>query len=129
MKIEYKFTDETVEIEVADEWGELIIDLDRQEYNNEHAETRRHCSLEDYNRDGQLIPSNIDLEGDVISASEYERLYRAFRELNPRQKSLIQKVFFDGMSYAEIARAEGVDESAIRHATTRALKKIKKFLI
>ena len=129
MKIEYKFTDETVEIEVADEWGELIIDLDRQEYNNEHAETRRHCSLEDYNRDGQLIPSNIDLEGDVISASEYERLYRAFRELNPRQKSLIQKVFFDGMSYAEIARAEGVDESAIRHATTRALKKIKKILI
>ena len=129
MKIEYKFTDETVEIEVADEWGELIIDLDRQEYNNEHAETRRHCSLEDYNRDGQLIPSNIDLEGDVISASEYERLYRAFRALNPRQKSLIQKVFFDGMSYAEIARAEGVDESAIRHATTRALKKIKKILI
>lgn len=129
MKIEYKFHDETVEIEVADEWGELIIDLDRQEYNNDHAETRRHCSLEDYNRDGQLIPSDVDVERDAISACEYTRLHQAFRELNPRQRSLIQKVFFDGMSYAEIARIEGVDESAIRHAINRALKKLKKFLI
>ena len=31
MKIQYKFIDETVEIEVEEDWGNLVIDLDRQE--------------------------------------------------------------------------------------------------
>ena len=46
MKIQYKFANESVEIEVSDEWGEILIDLDRQEYNNDHKETRRHYHLE-----------------------------------------------------------------------------------
>ena len=45
MKIQYKFASETIEIEVSDEWGEILIDLDRQEYNNDHKETRRHSSI------------------------------------------------------------------------------------
>ena len=36
MKVQYKFASETIEIEVSDEWGEILIDLDRQEYNNDH---------------------------------------------------------------------------------------------
>ena len=46
MKIQYKFANESVEIEVSDEWGEILIDLDRQEYNKDHKETRRHYHLE-----------------------------------------------------------------------------------
>ena len=43
----YHFSDgETVSIEIPDDWGEILIDLDRQEYNNDHKETRRHYSLE-----------------------------------------------------------------------------------
>lgn len=30
MKIKYAFADETVEIEVSEEWGNILIDLDRQ---------------------------------------------------------------------------------------------------
>ena len=40
MKIQYKFATETVTIEVDDRWGELLVDLNRQEYNNDHKETR-----------------------------------------------------------------------------------------
>lgn len=54
MKIKYKFATETVEIEVADDWGNLVIDLDRQEYNNDHAETRRHVSYRIL-LDGQIV--------------------------------------------------------------------------
>lgn len=39
MKIQYKFATETVTIEVDDRWGELLVDLNRQEYNNDHKET------------------------------------------------------------------------------------------
>ena len=46
MKIKYQFATETVEIEVSDDWGNLVIDLDRQEYNNDHKENRRHVSLD-----------------------------------------------------------------------------------
>ena len=45
MKIQYKFATETVTIEVDDRWGELLVDLNRQEYNNDHKETRRHSSI------------------------------------------------------------------------------------
>ena len=51
MKIKYQFATETVEIEVTENWGNVIVDLDRQEYNNNHTETRRHCSLEALNLD------------------------------------------------------------------------------
>ena len=46
MKIQYKFATETVTIEVDDRWGELLVDLNRQEYNNDHKETRRHSSMD-----------------------------------------------------------------------------------
>ena len=56
MKIKYEFANETVEVEVSEEWGSIVVDLDRQEYNANHRETRRHCSLEAYNLDDALIP-------------------------------------------------------------------------
>ena len=37
MKIQYKFVNETISIDVPDDWGEILIDLDRQEYNNDHT--------------------------------------------------------------------------------------------
>ena len=44
MKIKYAFATETVEIEVEDTWATVLIDMDRQEYNNDQKESRRHCS-------------------------------------------------------------------------------------
>ena len=83
MKIKYAFADETVEIEVSEEWGNILIDLDRQEYNNDHAETRRHCSLEAFNLDDALFPDDVDVEREVLegggcmTAKEY--LSQAYR--------------------------------------------------
>ena len=53
----YHFSDgETVSIEIPDDWGEILIDLDRQEYNNDHKETRRHYSLE-----GKVYPDQQEM--------------------------------------------------------------------
>ena len=51
MKIKYEFVTGAVEVEVTDDWGTILVDLDRQEYNINHKETRRHCSLDAYNLD------------------------------------------------------------------------------
>ena len=57
-----------------------------------------------------------------------ERLYSAITKLEPHQQKLIRQMFFEGRSYTDIARSEGLDESAVRHATTRTLKVEKIFV-
>lgn len=128
MKIKYDFATETVEIEVTDDWGAILVDLDRQEYTINHKETRRHCSLDAFNLNDALFPSDVDVLRDILKAEDDERLHNAIAKLEPRQQKLIRQVFFEERGYTDIARAEGLDESAVRHATTRALKKLKKFL-
>ena len=128
MKIKYEFANETVEIEVSDDWGDILIDLDRQEYNIDHKETRRHCSLEAYNQDDALLPSDEDLEQEVMDEEDRRHLHRAIQQLDPRQQYLINEVYFKGRSVSEIARSEGRHESSVRETLGRAKKNLKKFL-
>lgn len=128
MKIKYEFSNETVEIEVEDRWADVMLELDRREYNANHRETRRHCSLDALNLDDSFLPSGTDVEGDYIRHSEAERLHAAIAKLSPRQQYLIRQVYFENRSYADIARQEQRDRSTIRKATDAAVKKLKKFL-
>jgi len=48
-------------------------------------------------------------------------IHKALKNLLPQQRELIHKVFFEGKSVSEIARAEGVDESSIRDRLKRDL--------
>lgn len=129
MKIKYAFQDGVVtEVEVSDEIGAVIVEFDRQEYNVNHKETRRHCSLDAFNLDDALFPSDDDVEAEVAAKDESRRLYAAIAQLSPRQQYLIRQVYFEGRKYTDIAREEGVDRTAISHATERALKKLKKIL-
>ena len=128
MKIKYEFATETVEVEVSEKDANIIVDLDRQEYNINHKETRRHCSLDAFNLDDTLFPSDDDVETEVATKDEYRRLYAAIAQLSPRQQYLIQQVFIEGRKYTDIAREEGVDCTAISHATDRAIKKLKKII-
>lgn len=135
MKIKYQFNDEVAEIEVSDEWGEILIDLDRQEYNVNHKETRRHVLLCIHDDDGNedfdsphLIDPDTDVVADVFRNMDTEQLHHAIQALLPQQQQLIYKVYFQGLSYAEIAREEGVDRSAVRKRMERILTQLKKVL-
>lgn len=128
MKIKYEFANETIEIEVDEDWGAVLIDMDRQEHNNNQTETRRHCSLEAYNLDGNLVPSDEDLEADFLITEDHKRLYAAIKKLEPRQQYLIEQVYFAGRKKTDIAREEGVSHVAIVTAVQRAVKKLKKIL-
>ena len=130
MKIQYKFASETIAIEVSDEWGEILIDLDRQEYNNDHKETRRHYHMEGcvYEGDDFAVEDQVLarlLEDDGLLA----KLPSAVTSLLPRQRRLINQVFVEKKTYVAIAREDGVDESAVRKAVGRALKKLEKLLV
>lgn len=128
MKIQYEFADETVEIEVSDEWGEILIDLDRQEYNNDHKETRRHASLDAFDLDGTLFASDADVEMEALNGLETERLHAAIEELQPQQRELFRRVCLGGEKPADIAREEGVSKAAITNRMTKIFAALKKFL-
>ena len=129
MKIKYEFADETIEIEVSEDWGAVLIELDRQEYNNDHAETRRHCSLDQLTADGNdCVACSDDVEDALLISEDNKKLYAAIKKLEPRQQYLIEQVYFLGRKQVDLAAEEGVSHVAITYALQRAVKKIKKFL-
>ena len=127
MKIKYEFANETIEIEVEEEWADIVIDLDRQEYNVNHKETRRHCSLEAYNLDDALLPSDKDVERDVIADEDKKRLYKAIAALTPNQQELVRRVYFNNERLADIAREQGVSRAALTNRMNRIVSSLKKF--
>ena len=128
MKIKYEFATETVEVEVSEKLGNIIVDLDRREYNVNHKETRRHCSLDAFNLDDALFPSDEDVEAEVTAMDETSRLYAAIALLEPQQKDLVQQVFFENLKIVDIAAEEGVSEAAIRNRLKKITQRLKKVL-
>ena len=129
-KIKYEFADGTTsEIEVTDELYALHLELVQQEKRNHWKETRRHISL------NYLTENGIDFEdkaADSLSAyirrEDDERIHNAITTLLPEQQALIKKIFYEGKTITEIAKAENVGKSAIANRLTRIYIKIKKFL-
>ena len=129
MRIRYEFVNgEVSEIEVDDSLGELLVDFDRQQYNNDHRETRRHVSLDGMDYEGELFVSAKDTEGELLRREDTARLMEAMEALSPSQRELALKVYFNGKSVTSIAAEEGVDKSAISHRLERIHKKLKKLL-
>lgn len=125
MKIRYEFATETVEIEVDDNWGSLVVDLDRQEYNNNHTETRRHYSLDALIYEGESYGAE---DPSIQRLVENQDLHEAIASLTPNQQQIIVDHFFYGLTYTEIAQRTGKTVQAVNNAAERAKKQIKKII-
>mgnify|MGYP003276073688 FL=1 len=126
MKVRYEFANgEISEIEVEDSLGELLLDFDRQEYNNDHKETRRHISLDGMDYEGELFLSSADTEAEVFHREELAWLMGAMEALSPAQRELVRRVYFENEKISKIAREEGVSHVAIHDRLKRIYQKIK----
>lgn len=130
MKITYRFvTGEVTVIDVPDEIGAVIVDLDRQEYNNNHKETRRHYSLEGKVYEGMdYAVEDPGLEALFAGPTDEERLHAAIRQLSPDQQEMVRAIFFENVSVNDYAARMGVTQSAISHRLQTVKKKLKKLL-
>lgn len=126
----YHFSNgETISIEIPDGWGEILIDLDRQEYNNDHKETRRHYSLEARVYEGMdYAVEDSGLEALFAGPTDEERLRAAIQKLDPDQQAMIRAIYFEGVSVNDYAARMGVTQSAISHRLQTARKKLKKLM-
>ncbi|MEZ3432853.1 MAG: sigma-70 family RNA polymerase sigma factor [Lachnospiraceae bacterium] len=130
MKITYEFvTGEVSEAEVDERLGGMLLDLDRQQYNNDKKETRRHVSLAGMDYEGELFVSAEDTEGEAVRREDMAWLYSAMEILSPAQRELLEKVYFEERKITDIAREEGVSEAAIRNRLKKIYSRLKKFLI
>lgn len=74
-------------------------------------------------RTAQVL-SSPDFDGDVILA----RLHAAISTLPPRQRWVFQARYFDGRSYADLAKETRKSEGALKASFHHARKKIESFI-
>lgn len=101
-------------------------DYNKPTFNSHQRETRRHVSLDALNAGGNLIAGSSDVESE--GTDHYEELHKAISKLKPKQCELIKRVFWDDIKQVEIAKAEGVSESAIAQRMATVYGRLKKFL-
>lgn len=130
MKLKYKFlTGKTFEIEVPDTLGEISVEIDRTIYNSDHRETRLHNSIDNLAEKGlQFTDKRYNVEDAVLRSEEYELLHNAIGMLLPQQQKLVQQVFFEERTMADIAREEGVTAKAIQERVKKIKISLKKII-
>ena len=102
-------------------------DYNKPTFNSHQRETRRHVSLDALDPLGDTVIGAEDVESTVCQ-EDYADLYDAISKLKPKQQELIKKTFWEEIKQVEIARAEGVSESAIAQRMAAIYKRLKKFL-
>lgn len=127
MKRTYHFINESKEVEIEEKWDQVLKELDRLEYNNNHRETRRHSSLDDPDGKGSRIPSEKNLEEEVERREEIVMLKRAVATLGQAQKDLLRRVYYLEEKQSEIAKEEGVQRAAISKRLDKIYRLLEKF--
>ena len=131
MKIKYEFNKgKTVEIEVSDEWGKVLVELDIQEERNNHKETRRHYKLNTSNDSSEcLIDPDAFVEEIIINKQTDEEIMDyARRHLSRKQLRLFEKMYVDGLTQKECADKLGLSKSAVSQVVRTIRKKMSNIL-
>lgn len=69
-----------------------------------------------------------DVEQNYIDEEEMRELYAAIAKLTPRQKELVQLIYFDGVPQEKVCEMYGITKSAISHAMERIYVSLRKNL-
>ena len=130
MKITYNFNDESVEIDVPEEWGELVVQFNREE-DTQDRNKRRHCySLDTKVYEGKeygVLDSEIENLGEDEEPDEVELLYAGLALLTEKQRDVLRMHFFENMTFEEIGAVLGVSRVAAYQIKDRAVEQLKKF--
>ena len=129
MKIKYTFVNgEETSVEVYDDFKEIILELNKNLYNNNQTETRRHVSLSAFEEGNKEIKdASINLEEQILTQTDKETLYRALSKLNSDEQSLIYNLYLSGkhMTQKQYADILGVSENAVRKRVAKLRIKLK----
>lgn len=123
-----KIPGEVTEVEVDDELGKYIAEMDEADFNLNRKETRRHTYMSVLEEKGRYIPADSDPLDDVLKEERIEELMAAIEKLQPQQKELLIRVYWNKELQKDIAAEEGVSERAISGRMKRIINSLKKIL-
>ena len=104
---------------ITSEWLELLLELDRREYNNNQTETRRHCSLNALDQDDNQIPT----EKDTFDEFYEEETWRDMCKVLTERERLVGDLFFrQGYKQKELAKIFEVNKARM----SQIIRKIRK---
>ncbi len=96
MVIKYKFLDNaTSEVEVDDELGKHITEMNDAAAKIDRKETRRHVYMSELEEKGHYIPADTDPLNDVLKEERIRELMAAIEKLKPTQKELLIRVYWN----------------------------------
>lgn len=103
-------------------------DYNNPTFNNNQTETRRHVHLDALDPEDKHISDGTDILADLIKKEGYERLYAAIRKLQPQQRELLYRVYWNGEKQKDIAAEDGVSDRAITGRMKKIYAALKKSL-
>jgi len=129
VKISYKLANGSqICVEVSTSVQELLEQSDRQ-IRSQRRQDRRHLDFKvstDGNSDSPLLPTYEDT-ADLLERMERDaRLHKAVGKLTEVQERRLRLYYFEGMTYSQIARIEGVSHRAVIYSIEQALKQLQK---
>ena len=128
MKIKYEFVNGKTEVEVSEEWGSVLLELDRQEYNNNHKEKRRHFSLDAYDEDLSRFAAEDDVLQTVIDAATEKEIMDAIHKLSIPQRDVVLAILYHDTPFTVYAKEKGISLWAAHKNYNLALKNLKNIL-
>ena len=126
MVIRYQFANGEISEVETEEWvGCELAKLDRQEYNSNRKETRRHVSLDWLADDfGMEYESKWNMEDEMLK----RHVWATISALPVDSFMLIKRVYFDGLSRVEIAREDGISYDTVMYRLNKLRNELKKTL-
>lgn len=115
-------------VEVSTSVKELLEQSDRQ-IRSQRRQDRRHLDFAvhtDEDLTSSLLPAYADT-ADLLERMERDaRLYAAISKLTEVQQRRLHLYYFDGLSYSQIAKHEGVNHRTVMDTIEQALKRLRK---
>ena len=122
----YEFATESTEIEISEEWMKVLEDLDRELYNNNQTETRRHTSYS-YGDDAEWLAS--DETEDLFDHIEAGQLLDLARQtLTDKQFHVFLAISVNGHTYTSCAKEMGIAIKNVRALYLKAISNLRKTL-
>ncbi|OCN00855.1 hypothetical protein A7X67_08955 [Clostridium sp. W14A] len=116
-------------VEVSTPVKELLEQSDRQ-IRSQRRQDRRHLDFTvrtDESFSDFLLPAYEDTADLLIKMERDAKLHEAISKLTEAQRRRLRLHFFEGHSYSQIARLEGVAYQTIVDAIKQALKRLQNF--
>jgi RNA polymerase sigma-70 factor (ECF subfamily) len=139
MKVHYEFSRDGItgarnysDVEVTEELGQVLMELDRQEYNINRAETRRHESLNCNNDKWDiLVDPKVDVEADVFKSINSDILKSIISTFKVEEQKIIYWLYLSEkpLSQLEISKILDISENAVKQRAKYIRTKLKDKLI